>query len=79
MILFQAESGSLISVSFQFILSKLYVNSLLATLNTRKHLRALTDETIEFALPTITAATCVSLDSDALSANRTSTHIQPSV
>jgi hypothetical protein len=112
---FQAESGSLISVSFQFILSKcessrfihsssrsnlfwtVYVNSLLATsvplpswfllnwcwfvisLNTRKHLRALTDETIEFALPTITAATCVSLDSDALSANRTSTHIQPSV
>ncbi|KIM88473.1 hypothetical protein PILCRDRAFT_814371 [Piloderma croceum F 1598] len=50
---FRVESGSLVSLSPQFILGKLYVNSLLATLNSRKHFRALASKTVELSLPNI--------------------------
>ncbi|KIM81870.1 hypothetical protein PILCRDRAFT_821230 [Piloderma croceum F 1598] len=53
LILFEVEAGTFISLGPHFILSKLYVNSLLATLNSRKHLRALANRTIEISLPTI--------------------------
>jgi len=54
-ILFQIKSGSssLVTLAPHFILIKLYINSLLATLNSRKHFRVLAQRTIEFELPTI--------------------------
>jgi len=60
-VLFQVKSGSLVSLGPQFILSKLYVNSLLATLNSRTHFRALVRETIDFSLPTLSATTSTPL------------------
>jgi len=54
-ILFHVDAGTFVSLGPQFILSKLYVNSLLATLNSRKHFRALAARTIDFTLPTIPA------------------------
>jgi len=62
-ILFHADAGTFVSLGPHFILSKLYVNSLLATLNSRKHFRALADRTIEFSLPTIPATVSVQHDS----------------
>jgi len=48
-IVFHADGGTFISLGPNFVLSKLYVNSLLATLNSRKHFRALADRTDEFS------------------------------
>jgi len=60
-ILFQVKAGTFVSLGPHFILSKLYINSLLATLNTRKHFRALADRTITFSFPTMQASGTVPL------------------
>jgi len=59
LILFQFDSGSYISCT-HLILSKLYVNSLLASLNSRRHFRALAERTNSILLPTIQPTLSVS-------------------
>jgi hypothetical protein len=46
------EVGSFLSLPPHIILIKLYVNSLLATLNTRKYIREIANKTVEITLPT---------------------------
>jgi len=53
LILVVNDPGTFTSLGPHFVLSKLYINSLLATLNSRKHFRAITDKTYEYSLPTI--------------------------
>jgi len=50
LIVFHGDGGTFISMGPQLVLSKLYVNSLLATLNSRTHFRDLAGRTNEFSL-----------------------------
>jgi len=47
------EYGSWLSLPPHIILSKLYVNSLIATLNARKHMRTIANRTVEISFPTM--------------------------
>jgi len=69
LILFQVESGTFITLGPHFVLSKLYVNSLLATLNSRKHFRDIANRTVDFPLPTISTTPVSHHDSVATSRN----------
>jgi len=53
LILFEVMVDTSIPSIPHFIISRLYANSLIATLNSRKHIRSMADKTIEFTLPTI--------------------------
>ncbi|KIM82479.1 hypothetical protein PILCRDRAFT_820340 [Piloderma croceum F 1598] len=51
--LFETKRGSAFLLAPQFISGKLYTNTLIATLNSRRGLRELVDRSIAFSLPTI--------------------------
>jgi len=51
--LFDAKPGTFFSLAPHFILVKLYVNSLMATLNSRKQLRQKADRSIIYSIPHI--------------------------
>jgi len=55
LILFEADRGVFLCLAPHFVSSKLYVNSLIATLNSRRHFRQMADRSIVFTLPTISA------------------------
>ncbi|KIM82550.1 hypothetical protein PILCRDRAFT_820405 [Piloderma croceum F 1598] len=61
LILFETGGGSYVLLASHFISSKLYVNSLIATLNSRRHFRRVVDRSMAFALPTISAGTTRSI------------------
>lgn len=52
-ILFEVDAGISEPLAAHMVLSKIYVNSLIATLNSRRRFRAIANRTIAFSLPTI--------------------------
>jgi len=55
LILFETRRGSATSLAPQFISNKLYINALIGTLNSRRHLRELVDRSIAYSLPTVSS------------------------
>jgi len=53
LILYETKRGTGASLTSVFISSKLYINSMMATLNVRKHLRKVANRSMTYSLPTI--------------------------
>jgi len=52
--LFELNVGTAVPLAPHMIVYEIYTNSFIATLNTRKHFRALADRTVDFTLPSTT-------------------------
>jgi len=57
LILFEVKAATYCSLAPQFILTRLYVNSMMATLNSRKHFREVVDRSIGYSISPISMST----------------------
>ncbi|KIM76619.1 hypothetical protein PILCRDRAFT_826176, partial [Piloderma croceum F 1598] len=62
LVLFYEKAGTFLAMASQFILSKLYVNCLLATLNSRKQFRDIANQEISLSLAVVSPHNSIDTD-----------------